>query len=314
MELRKDYVLDRWVVIATERKKRPQQFKHKPSHDKEGVCFFCPGNEHMTPPEIGRVPLGDSWKYRWFPNKFPAVSAEGDPAIRTHNDFFTFASAYGHHEVIVETPDHKKQLWDLSKEEMSEVFRIYNTRIIELSKQPNIKYITIFKNHGREAGTSLIHSHTQLAAISWMPKAIQDESKACKKGCPYCRIIQIEKDSNRRCFENNNFVAFAPYASRFGLEVWVFPKQHMRTMAEFSDEHYYELADIMQQILLKLKEIGASYNYYLHYSPKGEDLHFHIEVTPRVATWAGFEFSTETIINAVPPEDAARFYREEEVK
>ncbi len=315
MELRKDYLLDRWVVLATDRKKRPQQFKKENKSHEEGTCFFCPGNEHLTPPEIGRIPQGDSWKFRWFPNKFPAVKAEGNPSIQTHNDFFTFSDAYGHHEVIAETHDHDKQLWDLSKNDLKCLLKVYNSRIVELSNLPNVEYVTIFKNHGKEAGTSLIHSHTQIATLNILPKSIKDECAAysSKEDCPYCRIIDIEKNSHRKCFENKGFLAFTPYASRFNFEIWVFPKKHLRTMDEFTKKDYDDLADIMKKILSRLKKINASYNYYIHYSPPDENLHLHIEILPRLATWAGFEFSTGITINSTSPEDAAKFYRGEEV-
>ncbi|MBD3163905.1 galactose-1-phosphate uridylyltransferase [Candidatus Woesearchaeota archaeon] len=311
MELRKDYVLDRWVIIATDRMKRPKQFRKKSEKGKKELCFFCPGNEHLTPPEIGRISKGKSWKFRWFPNKFPAVKKEGNPEIQTHNGFFTFASAYGYHEIIAETPDHEEQLWDLPKERLTELLKIYNQRIEQLSKREAIRYVVVFKNHGKDAGTSLIHSHTQIAGINFLPEIIKKKCRHSKNECPYCRIIDIEKNSYRACFENNNFVAFAPYASRFSFEIWVFSKSHKRRMDEFSEEEYADLADIMKKILNKLKKINVSYNYYLHYSPSNENLHFHVEVTPRLATWAGFEFSTEAIINSMPPEDAAKFYRGE---
>lgn len=316
MELRKDYILDRWVFLATERKKRPQEFKRKTIKEEVKTCFFCPGNEHLTPPEIGRIEENGKWMIRWFPNKFPAVRQEGDPNIRTENDFFTFSSAYGKHEVIAECPEHDNQLWDLSKEHIKQILYVYKERINELSKEDNIKYVIIFKNHGRDAGTSLVHSHTQVVSVNKVPQLVNDEVNACKryegKGCPYCRIIDIEKSSDRRCFENNTFAAFAPYASRFNFEVWVFPKRHVKDINEFSDEEFSDLADILRNILIKLKEINAPYNFFIHYAPEGKDLHFHIEVVSRFAVWAGFEFSSDDIINSVSPEDAARFYRSEE--
>jgi UDPglucose--hexose-1-phosphate uridylyltransferase len=309
MELRKDYVLDRWAIIATERSKRPKQFKHEDNGKDEKECFFCQGKEHLTPPEIGRVPDADSWKVRWFPNKFPAVEAKGNFEIRTDNEFFTHADAYGYHEVVAETPHHEKQLWDLSKEELYVLYTIYKHRTEELSKLDNIRYVTIFKNHGAEGGTSLVHSHTQIAATAFVPQIVLDKSRFCRDGCAYCKIIEIEKNSTRRCFENDRFVAFAPYASRFNLEIWIFPREHLRSFSEFSDEHFRDLADIMFRILGRLKEIDASYNYYVHHAPQDENLHFHIEVIPRLAKWAGFEFATGIVINSITPEDAAEFYR-----
>jgi UDPglucose--hexose-1-phosphate uridylyltransferase len=312
MELRKDYILDRWVFLASARKKRPREFKKAEKKAEEKICYFCPGNEHLTPPEIGRIGK-KKWKIRWFPNKFPAVEQKGNPIIKTDNTFFTFSDAYGKHEVIAETPDHKKQMWDLSKEHLKEILDVYKQRIIELSKLEHIKYVIVFKNHGREGGTSLVHTHTQIAAVNILPTAVEDEVKASKKysKCPYCDIIKIEKDSHRRCFENNSIVAFAPYASRFNFEVWIFPKRHVKNITELNDKETADLAEVLKNVLIKLKKLNASYNFFLHYAPPGEDLHFHIEVTPRFATWAGFELASDAIINSVLPEDVAKFYRGE---
>jgi len=312
MELRKDYILDRWVFLASDRRKRPREFKYEEKKEEEKICYFCPGNEHLTPPEIGRIGK-KKWKIRWFPNKFPAVERQGNFSIKTDNNYFTFSDAYGIHEVIAETPDHKKQMWDLSKEEIKEVLVVYKQRIMELGRLGHIKYVLIFKNHGKEAGTSLVHSHTQVAAINIVPALVKEEADACKKynKCPYCDIINIEKNSYRRCFENHAMVAFAPYASRFNFEIWLFPKRHVKSITELSDNETSDLAEIFQNILLKLKKLNAPYNFFLHYAPEEEDLHFHIEVTPRLAIWAGFEFSSNAVINSVTPEDAAKFYREE---
>jgi UDPglucose--hexose-1-phosphate uridylyltransferase len=315
MELRKDYILDRYVIISSGRGKRPFEFKKECSenNDDPSKCFFCPGHEDQTPPEIGRIPSGDNWQLRWFPNKFAVVTKEGDPSIRTDNKFFTFASGYGFHEVIVETNDHSKQLADLEIEQIKMLLGIYIERINNLSKKENIEYVSIFKNHGREAGTSLVHSHSQIIAYNKLPNLIKDKVQAVKNysSCPYCEIINIEKDSDRRCFENNNFVAFSPYASRFHFEIWIFPKDHIKNITDMTDPQIWELAEILKKALSRLKELNISYNMALFYSPHGEDLHFHIEITPRQAIWAGFELLTEDIINSMSPEDSARFYRGE---
>jgi UDPglucose--hexose-1-phosphate uridylyltransferase len=312
MELRKDYILDRYVLIAAARKKRPKQFKEEAKENVE-VCFFCPGNESLTPPEIGRIGTKKKWRIRWFPNKFPAVEEKGQIELRTDNRFYTFANAYGKHEVIVETPDHDKQLWDLKKNNIKDVLEVYISRIKELSKVNGIKYVCIFKNHGKDAGTSLVHSHTQIIAYNKIPQLIKEEAEAVKRfnSCPYCDIILSEKGSDRRCFENKNFVAFCPYASRYNYEIWIFPKQHKNNLIELDDDELKDLASVLQQIIAKLKELNVSYNFQIHNSPPGESLHFHIEVCPRVANWGGFELLTDDIINSVPPEDAAKFYRGE---
>lgn len=311
MELRKDYILDRWAIISEGRSKRPREFK-KDESIKDEVCYFCPGNEHLTPPEISRVEKDGKWIIRVFPNKFPFISEEGFTDIRTDNTFFTYSNAYGKHEVIVENPDHETQLYDLNQDEVKEVLKVYIERINELSKLKETKYVVLFKNHGREAGTSIIHTHTQIASYNKIPALVQDEVDALAKfdSCAYCDIINIEKESDRRCFENQSFVAFTPYASRFNYEIWLFPKKHYRNMTELNDNELNDMAEMMSKILRKIKELNCSYNYVLHYAPNDKDLHFHIEFLPRIATWAGFEFTTNTTVNSTNPEKAAEFYRE----
>ncbi|MBR9691999.1 galactose-1-phosphate uridylyltransferase [Candidatus Woesearchaeota archaeon] len=312
MELRKDYILDRYVIVSTARGKRPQQFKQKETKENNKTNFFAPGNEKLTPPEIGRIGTKNKWKIRWFPNKFAAVNLEGDPIIKTDNSYFTFASAYGYHEVIVETPRIDKQLWDLPAKHIKEILGVYSNRIEELSKKDNIHYVSVFKNHGKAGGTSLIHSHSQIIAYNKWPNLIKDKIEAIKRydHCPYCDIINIEKGSHRRCFENKNFIAFTPYASRFHFEIWVFPKEHIRNITEMDDNKLMDLAEILKKILKKLKKLNAPYNMELFYSPDNEHLHFHIEISPRLAIWAGFELLTDDTINSVSPEQAAEFYRE----
>jgi UDPglucose--hexose-1-phosphate uridylyltransferase len=318
MELRKDYILDRWSVIAEKRAKRKHEFKKEKKDEKKPSkdCFFCPGNESLTPNETGRIEKNGKWTIRWFPNKFPAVNKEGNPSIRNADKYFTYSDAYGIHEIIVETPDHNKQLSDLSEKKIKEVLEVYSKRIKELGRLPETKYVLVFKNKGAEGGASLMHSHTQLLTYNKIPELVKDKVEASKKyeKCPYCEIIEIEKKSHRRVFENNSFVSFTPYSPRFNYEVLIFPKKHIKNITEMDENMLSELASMLKKILSKLKEVTESYNFFLHYSPEGEDLHFHIEICPRRSDWlwAGFELGTNATIIAVSPEDAARFYRGEE--
>ena len=315
MEIRKDYIEDKWVIINPARGKRPHEFVQEPTpqHD-TAVCSFCPGNEKLAPPEIGRISAPDGkWRMRWFENKFAFVKLEGNPIVKTDNTYFTFSSAYGKQEVIVETDDHSKQLWDLDEADVKQLFEIYKMRIEELSKMPNINYVSVFKNHGKAAGTSLLHSHSQIVAYNILPNKIGKLIKRVEEfsHCPYCDILNVEKRSYRRVWEDNNFVAFCPYASRFSYEVWVFPKRHVSKLAQLSEEEMWSLSKAMKYLLVKLKSINAEFNYFLNYSPFTEDFHFHIRINPRFSIWAGFEWSTDCVINSVPPEDAAKFYRGE---
>ena len=225
--------------------------------------------------------------------------------------FLTHAQAFGYHEVIVETPEHGKQLADLPVKHISMLLKVCSQRITELSKRKNTKYVTVFKNHGQSAGTSIVHTHTQVATLPMLPQAVAEEVKASTKSkkCLYCEIIQKEKKSLRFIDENDSFISIAPYASRFNYEAWIFPKKHIGSITEFSDKQYADCAAALRNILVKLKQLNADYNFLLHYSPKGAGLHFHIEVLPRIALWGGFELCSNIVINSVAPETAANFYR-----
>lgn len=310
MELRKDYILDRWVYYSPERKKRPKEYRRTELEEKSRECFFCPGNEKLTPPEIGRTGK-KKWKIRWFNNKFPAVFEEGNTKTITEKKFLMHSAAYGKHEVIVETDKHNRQLWDLSEKDILDVLKVYGNRIEELQKRRKIRYVLVFKNHGLEGGTSIIHTHSQVTATSVIPPLVQEEIKCSKKygRCPYCGIVKLESKSKRKCFENKTFVSFAPYASRFHYENWIFPKRHIRNISNMKESEFKDLASIMKKALLKLRKLAAGYNFFLHYSPEKENLHFHIEITPRDSTWAGFELGSGAVINSVMPETAAEFYR-----
>ncbi len=312
IELRKDYVLDRWVIIASERKKRPRDFAKK-TKQKKGSCVFCPGNEKLTPDELGRIEMDGKWVMRWFSNKFPFVLPEGNPEIRSANKFFTYSDAYGMHEMIVDVREHDKRLEEMPDEHMLAFLKLCSARITELGKLDGIKYVLVFKNWGMEAGASLAHSHTQVVAYNKVPYIVAEKARAVKayRSCPYCEIIGIEINGKRRAFENKSFACFAPYASRFNYEAWIFPKKHIKSIAEMSDEELGDLGEILKKVLLKLNELGLPYNFFMHNSPANENLHFHIGVCPRSAVWGGFEIAGNDVINSVSPEDAAEFYRGE---
>ncbi len=317
-ELRKSYILNRWVIINTNRAKRPQDYrKEGPKVKEDSICPFCPGNEKMTPPEISRIEEDGKWQMRVFPNKYPAVTLDCNSEIEKEDIYFTHSDGYGKHEVIVETPRHDELLADLPVERIKQLIGIYIERINALKNVKGIEHIAIFKNHGPEAGTSIDHEHSQVIAYNRPSMQIDREARAVeafrrKHGkCPWCEIIEIERKGPRRCYENDNFVAFTPYASRFAFELAIFPRTHLHSLSDVGDEALTDLAEILKKALTKLKELNAPYNLYLHESPKGKRLHFHFKITPRLLSWGGFEHSTGTVINTVAPEQAAEFYRRE---
>jgi len=326
-ELRWDPLLRRGVIIAKNRAKRPTDFIQKrAAPSEEGTCFFCPGNEHLTPPEIARVEdapphrflpappdvaSGSSpakkgrWLIRIFPNKFNAVSTD-------------FPKAYGTHEVIVETPEHGKTLSDLSPEHIARVIDAYCERVDALRKDPRIKYAAIFKNEGREAGASLRHTHTQLLSQDVVPPLVEEEMRgnmefAERNGsCYFCSARSIEGE--RIVFEDGNILAFCPFASRFHFETWFVPKRHVDQLTGLTEGERLSLASALRAVLSKLDSMlnRPPYNFHLHTAPlAGEpSYHFHLELTPRLSLWAGYEFCTGLYINSLPPEEAARALRE----
>jgi UDPglucose--hexose-1-phosphate uridylyltransferase len=305
-ELRKDYFLPRWVIINTQRGKRPHQFQKAVMQD-VSFCFFCPGNENTTPPETYRTGTSKKWRIRVFPNKFAVVDDKGKIKKKTRG-LLTHDYAYGVHEVLVETPNHKKQLWDLSMSQIEDVLRVYHLRINEISKQKNIKYVLVFKNHGKEGGTSIVHTHTQIIGLHEVPTSVKEKIKY-NKSCQYCKIIKKESKSKRLAFQNKTMIGFTPYASRYNYEVWLMPKKHVMTFDDFNDQQFKDMADLLKRALVKIRKLGISYNFYIHYAPNKSNLHFHIEITPRKATWAGFELGSGIIINSIEPEHAAEYYR-----
>lgn len=338
-ELRKDYLLDRWVVIATERGRRPTDFAKKETEKapaKITTCPMCPGNEHMTPPAIlvyqkkGKSiqktkDKGDNrqknWLIRVVPNLYPAFTPPTgkinlNQAMKTSD----LAQAVGHHEVIIESPNHNEHPADAKIPQLTLVVNGYIDRLRELSKKPYVKYVSIFRNHGLEAGASLSHAHSQIIATPFIPKTIQEEMKASKRymtengKCIFCDILKKERKSSRFIFENASFVAFAPYASINPLEFWIMPKKHQTTLLNMTKTEAQTFAETIRTTLNALKQLvnDPPYNYGIHLAINknaSKHYHWHLEVYPKLAIWAGFEKSTGVYINTVTPETTAESLR-----
>jgi UDPglucose--hexose-1-phosphate uridylyltransferase len=324
-ELRKDPVIGRWVIIATERAKRPSAYIGGHEIPKGGFCPFCRGQEVHTPPEVlsyresGTDRNTPGWWVRVVPNKFPALQIEG-PLQRRGEGMYDCMNGIGAHEVVVETPEHNLSLADLSPRQIQEILWAFRDRVVELKKDSRFRYILIFKNHGREAGASLDHPHSQIIAMPIVPKRVQEELEGARKyweykeRCVFCDIIsQEEKDQKRIVIENASFMAMAPYASRFPFETWIMPKEHALYFHEIQKNQLVELAEILQGLLNRLKMVldDPPYNFMIHTAPFERAgipfYHWHIEVIPKLTKVAGFEWGTGFYINPTPPEDAALF-------
>lgn len=325
-QIRKDPVVDRWVIISTERAKRPGDFSLPPVAKKGGFCPFCEGNEGTTPPETYSLrnsgkPDEPGWRVRVVPNKFPAISNEGTPT-RTSNGIYEMIEGCGAHEVIVETTNHDVELPDLPIAQFADVMSTYRSRILKLKADPRIEFIMIFKNSGLLAGASLEHSHTQLVGLPIVPVAISEELESSKRHfdknrrCLFCDMIGSESGAKARIvMEDANYIAFCPYAPRFPFESWVFPKFHESNFESMDDAEIKPFSSFFKGVIEKYTDtLGAvPYNFMLHTAPtKAAGLkyfHWHIEITPCLTQIAGFERGTGFYINPTPPEDAAKALR-----
>jgi UDPglucose--hexose-1-phosphate uridylyltransferase len=324
-ELRKDPIIGRWVIIATERGKRPSDFVSETKEPRDGFCSLCPGNEAKTPPEVyalrpdGSLPNTPGWRLRVVPNKFPALVAEGQ-LEETSTGVFDWMTGVGEHEVIIETPRHHARLTDLAVGEVADILWAYRERIRTLKKDTYLRSVMVFKNHGAAAGASLDHSHSQLIALPIVPKRVFEEMTGAKTyyndhhQCIFCDIIKQERAAEVRIIEEREGVcAVAPFASRFPFETWIIPQDHNSSFEEV--ESYDGLAQVLLGVLRRLDSVleNPPYNFVIHTSPFGDAnnayYHWHLEIIPRLTKVAGFEWGTGFYINPTPPEEAAHYLR-----
>jgi len=323
-ELRRDYILDFEVLIADNRSKRPNDFKANDKEPKEKKDDpFLPGNELKTPPEIGRIGTQQKWSMRWFENKFPLfIQQPKDAGVKKYDALLQSKSAKGFHEVIVGTHLKDKNIEDFTPKQLEQLLQVYASEIQRHHEQQGIKYVLVFKNKGQKAGTSIVHEHSQLIALPFVPPRVEQEIGESsryfrsRKRCIYCDVIAAERKSPRFIYENKAFMVIAPYASRFNFETWIMSKMHKSSFQEFLPKDYEGLADAILFIVKKLKNLGLHYNLVVHYEPltktykeKFSGLHFHVEILPRRQTWAGLEIGGGLIVNDVSPERAAHYFR-----
>jgi UDPglucose--hexose-1-phosphate uridylyltransferase len=326
-ELRKDPVVGRWVIISTERAKRPQEFPPEPPARREGVCPLCPGSERMTPPEIlafreGGNPNDPNWTLRVVPNKFPALQIEGELG-KAADGIYDRMHGIGAHEVVIESERHDIDLFDLPEKRFEDVLWAYRERLLDLKKDHRFKSVLIFKNHGAAAGASLTHSHSQLIALPVIPKRVIEEMLGCKDyyrfrdRCLFCDIVVQEMDQKVRIVEETGeFLAFSPYAPRFPFETWIVPKRHQCAYEMIEGDQANRLAAVFRRTLrrLNLALENPPFNFIVHSAPfqerAAEFYHWHIEIMPKLTKVAGFEWGSGFYINPTPPEESAKYLRE----
>lgn len=333
-ELRFDLISKDWVVIATGRAKRPESFKEK--REKEGdlksQCPFCDIEKQEPPTLIFRngkkvnFKPGDKIPENWttiaFPNKYPAFRPGKSLNKRVEGNLFQRINAVGFHEVVV-TKSHEKPLCRFSKKEFKEVIDVYQERYLELKKKKFVNHISIFQNHGREAGASVAHPHSQILTTPLidvdLKKALSNsrEYHEANKKCVYCRMNDWERKVRQRVvFENKEFLVICPFASKTAFEMIISPKKHLANfekIAEKEKEYLAEAFKIALQALYKGLN-NPAYNFYLHTAPSNDNgnydyYHWHFTILPKIEIPAGFELGARMEISTIEPEKAADYLK-----
>jgi UDPglucose--hexose-1-phosphate uridylyltransferase len=336
-ELRYCSIKHRWTIIAPERRHRPGEGVVSgtsqpiaPENDP-----FARGNEDQTATEIFRLPKDakpTDWQVRVFANSFPVLRVEGE-VVREAVGLNDTVSGIGAHEVIVETPEAGQELADLDLENFLFVFQAYRARLLDLRRDPRLRYVLIFKNKGLEAGASVNHAHSQLIATPIIPTTVVNELNSCREHynrrerCLFCDLIRQEQRLTERiCLETDRYVAMAPFAAASPFETWILPKEHRHDFAFSTDDELRSAAVILRDFLRRVRTLldDPPYNLVLHTAPNAHprpgrpdywatlehDYHWHFEFAPRTTRLAGFEWGSGYTINPTPPEEAARLLSE----
>ncbi len=328
-ELRKDPIVDRWVIIAPNRATRPQEFAAPSQLPAAGFpaanCPFCPGNEDQTPAASYQSDGPDGgWNLRVVPNRYPAVTAD-----RCHQDEPRPASgsgsvdSRGYHEVVIETARHVSLFGQLDAEQVAVILYAYRARLRHWRTVAGINHCLLFKNVGPAAGASLFHLHSQIMALPRVPQAIQAEFAAATRfydrhrECIYCDMLQREQSAGKRIFRRTrSWVAWAAYAGRQPFETWLLPSGHQAHFDQLENDAIEDLAKFLHDITRRIEEVSpvVAYNVILHTASFDNDLadryHWHFEIIPRITQFAGFELGTGEHVNPVAPEDAAAMLRD----
>lgn len=300
-EIRKDYFLNRYVIITPARAARPYDVREEAVIHTGTDCVFCSKNLKKLQ-KIKKVYFSGKEKIVAIANKYPAVTLNNP-------------KAYGLHEVIIDTPEHSKETGELPLTRLQNLIDVYADRLLEISRYKKIEYVLVFKNSGGKAGASIFHAHSQVFASKLLPPDVLGDLKTAqeyqiKNGlCPYCKILKDEEKSPRHIYSDENIVAFTPYASQFHYEAWLFPRRHLDNLVLLKPRERKSLAASLKLILTKLNSLNLSYNLFLHDIVKDKNQHFYLKIQPRESIFAGLELGSGLVINSISPEVAAKFYR-----
>ena len=331
-ELRRDPITGRWVIINAQEQNHLLDLRPVDHDGDEGHCPFCAGHEDQTSAEICALrpessqPNAPDWFVRCIPNINPVLTVNSDLGRRGVG-LFDMMNNVGVHEVIIESPHHRRDFHNYEPAQMKRILMAYRQRIVELKKNQHLKYVLVFKNHGKRAGSlHIAHAHSQVIATPVVPIRLKMELAGTRKyfqmkeRCIFCDVIRQElKDDVRVIEQNDNFLTLVPFASRFPYECAILPKRHMACYEDIEEKELDDLSNIFQRTFQRLHQVlhDPAYNCVLHDAPntvpkKGawktirRDYHWHFEIIPRTMRTAGFEWGTGFHINPLAPEKAAQ--------
>lgn len=327
-ELRQNAATKEWVIIATERAKRPDHFSKResketsPGPEFDPSCPFCPGNEHEGSGEVYRVGDEKSWRVRVVNNKFPALSPKGEPFRRSDN-MNRSVNGVGICQVLIESPVHNTTTALLSGQQMIEVLETAQLQYQRASADRRIEHVVLFKNHGGAAGTSIEHPHWQMIAMPLVPAQVRDRVTEALRyyddngECVYCRMLASEREAQVRIVvETELFVAFCPFAALSPFHTWILPRHHRASFGDTSHDELVDLASNLRQVLGKLHHgLGnPDYNLVFRCAPVGHSkvqyFHWYASLCPRLTKAAGFELGSGMFVNTTIPEESAAFLRD----
>jgi len=342
-ELRFGLISGDWVVIAAGRAQRPETFKKEkriiktiPKKD----CFFCNIETQLPPTLIScngklktyfydksgtkKPEIPKDWTVIVIPNKYPPFTKQNGLDIRKHG-VHRLMNAYGVSEVVV-TRHHTRQMAEFNLEEIKEVLDVYQERYVELMKEPHINYVSIFHNHGVEAGASVAHPHSQIIATPVLDPKIKRSLTGAKdyfqhnKKCAYCQMNEADRaDKERLVFENKEFLVICPFASTSAFQISITPKEHSPYFERISNSQKKSLAEAIFVALRKLNKglDDPAYNFFLHTAPcdgRNHDYyHWHWVIAPKTSILAGFELCTGIEISTIEPEKAAEYLKKQTI-
>jgi UDPglucose--hexose-1-phosphate uridylyltransferase len=327
-EIRQNMATKEWVIIATERARRPEEFIQAPKTERNenlpvwvGSCPFCPGNEE-TELERLKLPTEGEWSVRVVANRYPALREAGE-AARHFDGLHRSLPGIGYHEILVEVPQHNRPLALQSSEEIALALQAFQLRGRAMRADKRIEQIIYFKNYGFSAGSSMIHPHAQIVALPVVPYIIRARTEEARRyfddhgQCVICRMCEEEaREEVRVVLTTEYFTAFVPYAAFSPFHLWVVPRRHHADFLETPSEELRDLSRVLREITRKI-HFGLNdpdYNYVIRSAPAHEEdseyLHWYLTIIPRVTRTAGFEMGSGMFINTALPEASARFLRE----